>query len=89
MLRISTDEALDECVALRLDGQITGRWVNLLRGTCEFHFKKGLRVRIDLENISFVDRDGIALLQTLKDRRVEIRNALPFIAEQLEREERE
>jgi hypothetical protein len=48
--------------------------------------KKGVRVTIDLKNVSFADRDGIALLRRLKDRRVEILNALPFIAEQIKRE---
>jgi ABC-type transporter Mla MlaB component len=86
MLRISTDGASGERVRFRLDGQITGRWVKLVERTCESQFKKGLRVTIDLKNISFVDRAGIALLRSLMDRGVEILNALPFIAEQIERE---
>ena len=83
MLRISTIEAAGETVTLRLDGQITGQWVKLLQRTCEAQLKKGARVTIDLKNVSFVDRDGIALLRSLTDRRVEILNALPFIAEQI------
>jgi ABC-type transporter Mla MlaB component len=60
--------------------------VKLLQRTCEAQLKKGVRVAIDLKNVSFADRDGIALLRSLKDRRVEILNALPFIAEQIQRE---
>jgi anti-anti-sigma regulatory factor len=83
MLRISVNEAGYELAIFELDGQVSGRWVELLRATCAAHFEKGVRVTIDLENVSFVDREGIALLRSLRDRRVEIRNALPFIAEQI------
>jgi len=35
MLSDRTDRAAGENVTLRLDGQITGRWVMLLQRTCE------------------------------------------------------
>jgi len=85
MLRISAIEAAGEPLTLRLDGQVTGRWVKLLQRTCEAQLKKGARVTIDLRNVSFVDREGIDLLRSLTDRRVEILNALPFIAEQIKK----
>ena len=77
------NEAVGEPVTLSLDGHVTGRWVKLLRRMCEAQLKKGARVSLDLKNVSFADRDGIALLQSLTNRRVEILNALPFIAEQI------
>ena len=83
MLRISANEIAGEPLTLRLDGQVNGQWVELLQRTCEAHLKKGVQVALDLKNVSFADRDGIALLRSLKDRRVEILNALPFIAEQI------
>lgn len=83
MLRILRVMAAGEPTTLRLDGQLKGRWVNLLRRTCKTQLKKGARVTIDLRNVSFADRDGIGLLQSLTDRQVEILNALPFIAEQI------
>ena len=83
MLKISITEAAGELITLQLDGQVSGRWVELLQKTCEPQLKNGARVTIDLKNVSFVDRDGIALLKSLADRRVEILNALPFIAEQI------
>jgi len=83
MLKISAIEAAGGTVTLRLDGQVTGRWVMLLQRTCEAELKKGARVTIDLKNVSFADRDGIALLRSLTDCRVEILNSLPFIAEQI------
>lgn len=85
MLRISADEAVGEPILLRLDGQITGQWVKLLRGTCEAWLKNGSRVVVDLKNVSFADREGIELLRNLGDRGVEILNALPFIFAQIKR----
>lgn len=85
MLRISTDEAVAEPILLRLDGQITGRWVKLLWGTCEAWLRNGSRVVVDVKNVSFADREGIDLLRNLADRGVEIANALPFIFEQIRR----
>jgi hypothetical protein len=83
MLKISITEAAGETVSLQLDGQVGGRWVELLQTTCEVQLEKGARVTIDLKNVSFADRDGIALLRTLKNRGIEIMNALPFMAEQI------
>ena len=82
MLRISAIEAAGR-TTLRLDGQITGQWAMLLQRTCEAELKKGAQVTIDLKNVSFADRDGIALLRSLTDSRVELLNPLPFIAEQI------
>ena len=83
MLRISVTEADGEPIKLRLDGQISGRWVELLQRMCEAQLKNGARVNLDLRNVSFVDRDGIALLRSLTHGQVEILNALPFIAKQI------
>ena len=88
MLRISMSEPAGASIQLRLDGQITGRWVKLLRRTCEVQRKKGLGAILDLRNVSFADRDGIALLRMLAERGVEILNAPSFIAEQIRRDER-
>lgn len=86
MLRISASELTGERVLLRLEGQISARWVTLLEGTCEAHLKQIARVTIDLRDVSFADREGITLLRTLTNRGVEILNAASFIAEQIKRE---
>src|SRR5580704_10310068 len=83
MLRISVIKSSGETVTLHLDGQVTGRWAKLLKRMCEVRLKKDVRVTIDLRNVSFADRDGIALLRNLTVRQVKILNALPFIAEQI------
>ena len=83
MLRISVIKSTGETVTLHLDGQVTGRWAKLLKRMCEVQLKKDVRIAIELRNVSFADRDGIALLRNLTERQVKILNALPFIAEQI------
>jgi anti-anti-sigma regulatory factor len=83
VLRISIIEAAGESVTLQLDGRVSGKWVELLQRTCEVELRKSSRVTVDLKNVSFADRDGIELLRSLRERRFEILNALPFIAEQI------
>jgi ABC-type transporter Mla MlaB component len=83
VLKITTTEGAGERIALQLDGQVSGRWLELLQATCEAQLKKSTQVSIDLKNVSFADRDGVALLRSLQDRHVEILNAEPFIAEQI------
>ncbi|MGB0036690.1 MAG: STAS domain-containing protein [Candidatus Acidiferrales bacterium] len=83
MLKISIIEAIGEPVRLKLDGQVSGRWVECLENTCEAELKKSARVAIDLSSVSFLDRDGIALLRNMADCGIEILNASPFLAEQI------
>jgi anti-anti-sigma regulatory factor len=88
VLKISITETDGKRFTVQLDGQVSGRWVELLEATCEAELKKGARIIIDLKNVSFADRGGIALLRSLQDQRVEIRNVEPFIAEQIRTTER-
>jgi anti-anti-sigma regulatory factor len=83
MLKISVIEKAGESVKIQIDGQISAEWVKLLEKTCEKHLEKGLEVSIDLRNVSFADRDGIAMLRKLTNYKVEFLNASPFIAEQI------
>ncbi len=89
MLRISRRGADGEGGAtyLRLEGQVTGPWVEELRRVCteilgsNRHSTEHLV--IDLAGVSFLDTDGIALLRELAARRVLFTNCSSFVAEQL------
>jgi ABC-type transporter Mla MlaB component len=83
MLRISFIESADHSVALRLEGQIVGPWVEELRNSCERVLTQGKRLTLDFADLSFVDREGIALLRALAERRVEFANCSRFVAELL------
>ena len=82
---ITTDEKAIEL--LRLDGQITGRWVEELRRECDevlaVDANGGRRLVVDLAGVSFIDADGIALFQELVTHRVTLTNGSLFVTEQL------
>jgi anti-anti-sigma regulatory factor len=83
MLKISTIERMYGTLKIRIDGQISGEGVELLLKTCKAYLEEGLKLSVDLENVSFVDREGIATIRKLKKRKVEFTSASPFIAEQI------
>jgi hypothetical protein len=87
MLRIS--EANEDGTAdntLRLEGHVTGPWVDELRRVCVA--KLGVNghhasLVLDLTGVAFLDADAVALFRDLARRDVVFVNASPFIAEQL------
>lgn len=89
MLRISQRASENEGGAtyLRLEGQVTGPWVEELRRVCtetpanDGHSQNHLV--IDLAGVSFLDAEGIALFHELAARRVLFTNCPSFVAEQL------
>ena len=89
MLRISQRAAENKGGAtyLRLEGQVTGAWVEELRGVCtETLGNNGHSTEhlvIDLAGVSFLDADGIALFHELAARQVVFTNCSSFVAEQL------
>jgi hypothetical protein len=85
VLRISTSEVPDQGVTLQLEGRLVGPWVAELRRICDGVLGDGGRLTLDLLAVSFVDKDGIALVDALRDRRVAVVNCSPFVAEQLRR----
>ncbi len=85
MLKISDAGMSDSDVTLRLDGEVTGRWVEVLRSSCDVALRRGARLTLDLSHVSFADSEGIVLLGSLTDRQVRLVNASPFVAEQMRR----
>jgi ABC-type transporter Mla MlaB component len=62
MLRISRVESPAETVTLRLEGQVRGPWVEELCQACEQLLARGSSLVLDLTDVSFIDLDGVALL---------------------------
>ncbi|HSB71081.1 MAG TPA: hypothetical protein VLT62_17270 [Candidatus Methylomirabilis sp.] len=83
MLRIQCDEKMDERLTIRLEGRVIGPWVNELRRTCEECFSTGTKLCLDLSEVLFLDRDGVELLRSLRERDVRFLNCSRFVAEQL------
>ena len=84
MLRITVVESSSKAVRLRVEGRVTGRWVEELRQSCDMHgLGDGMRLTLDLADVSFVDAAGIELFKELRTRCVTLLSPSPFVAEQL------
>ena len=84
MLRITVVESSDNAVRLRVEGRMTGRWIEELRRSCDLHaVGDGIRITLDLADVSFVDAEGIELLKELRSHCVTLLSPSPFVAEQL------
>jgi hypothetical protein len=84
MLRKTVVESSSEAVRLRVEGRVTGRWVEELRRTCEIQ-APGDRIQLilDLADVSFADAEGIELLKELMTVGVILFCPLSVVAEQL------
>jgi len=83
MLRISSAESDEPAVTLLVEGQIIGPWVDELRKTIEPLLTQGRLLTLDLTEATFADRNGVALLLSLRQRAVSIRGCSPLLNEQL------
>jgi ABC-type transporter Mla MlaB component len=84
MLRITVVESSKIAVTLRVEGRITGPWVEELRTACNLHtFPEDVQLSLELADISFADTAGISLLLELRNRGVGLVRPTPFLAERL------
>ncbi len=88
MLRITSElDADGRTVRLRLEGRLTGPWVDELRRVCAAVVPASGGGRssfvLDLAEVSFVDVAGMALVRALAREGVFFANPSAFVAEQL------
>jgi anti-anti-sigma regulatory factor len=83
MLRITASASPPHTVTLRLEGQVIGRWVAELQKSCDEVTANGDRVVLDLVGVSFIDKDGLSLLNDLADHDISLVNSSRFVAELL------
>jgi ABC-type transporter Mla MlaB component len=83
MLKITKVATSNQEITLQLDGRVTGQWIDLLRESAESVLEERMRLTLDLENICFIDCEGLALIKGLMSRGVLEVNAPLFVAEQL------
>ena len=83
MLRISIVESSNDAVMLRLDGRVTGCWVQELRRSCEEALARRVKLTLDLVGVMFIHGDGMALFRSLANRHVVFINPSHFVAQQL------
>jgi anti-anti-sigma regulatory factor len=83
MLRISRDEATNGCMNIRLEGELTGPWVEETRRVCKAATAHGYKLRLDLAGVTFVDRAGLKLLTGLQKINAVLENCSAFLKAQL------
>lgn len=83
MLKITRVTSLDQEVILRMDGRVTGPWVELLRASAESVIAEGMGLTLDLENVYFLDCEGVRLIKNLISSGTQLKNVPPFVAEQI------
>jgi hypothetical protein len=82
MLRITVMESSANSIMLRVEGRIAGPWVEELRATCNAHTgREPGQLRLELEDVSFADAEGIACLRELRDKGVGLNKVSPFLRE--------
>lgn len=84
MVKITVLDSSNTEVRLRVEGRITGPGVEELQQSCDLQaLNEGVRLTLDLADVSFADQKGIDLLKKLKSRGVVFLNLAPFMAMQL------
>ena len=83
MLKIVLDENSNGTTTLSIEGRVIGPWVAELGRACEPILASGRGLRLDLSDVSFLSREGVALLRELRDRQVVLLHCSAFVAEQL------
>lgn len=81
MLKITViDKGRQETAKVRVEGQLAGEFVNELRRTSA---ELGRSI-LDLEDVSFVDSEGVELLMELRSSGTQFVNCSPFLTTRLE-----
>ena len=83
MLRITILKSSNDAVTLRLDGRVTGCWLEELRRSCEEALARRAKLTLDLVGITFIHGDGMVLFRSLANRHVVFTNPSHFVAQQL------
>ena len=83
MLKITKVIESNQAITLLLDGSVTGHWIDLLRESAESVLELEMRLTLDLQNISFIDCEGLAVIKSLMGKGVRQVNAPLFVADQL------
>ncbi len=85
MLRITVTQSATSPKTLKLEGRLTGAWVEELRRVCAASFSGDANapLTIDLSGVSFIDDDGVDLFRSLSGRRIEVTGCSPFLTDLL------
>lgn len=83
MLRISLGVEGVRGVTFRLEGRVVGPWVAELREACEKVLEKKRSLTLDLSEVMYASREGVALLLDLKAQGVVLAGCSAFLNQEL------
>ena len=83
MLRISLVMEGVRGVIFRLEGRVVGPWVAELRKAYEKVLEEKRGLTLELSEVMFASREGVALLLELKAQGVELSGCSPFLSQEL------
>ncbi len=83
MLRISPAVEGVPGITFRLEGRVVGPWVAELRQACETVLEEKRSVTLDLSEVMFASRAGLALLLELKAHGVLLSGCSSFLSQEL------
>src|SRR5262245_47889502 len=83
MLRISEIGGSNGQVILKLEGRVVGAWVGELAEASGRVLDADRTLKLDLADVSYVDREGVKLLLTLQSRNAMLGGMSPFVLEEL------
>jgi ABC-type transporter Mla MlaB component len=79
VLRITSSSESGRPTTLKIEGSITGDWVDELSRAVSGTVGAAAGIVLDMAGVTFVDQGGVALLRRLKDRGVELVNGSDFV----------
>ncbi len=79
MLRITKIEEQEMPVTLKLEGKVADQWASLLESECRMALQTTNRLHLDFAAVSYVDADGVAVVNGLPRQRVEMINVPAFV----------
>ena len=80
MLRITAEKTADGVERFRLEGRLTGAYVDEVSRVVDPFLDRPRRVSLDLRGVTFVDGVGAQLLRGLVTRNVEVHGCSAFVA---------
>lgn len=80
MIRITETYEDEKTVILRLDGKITDDWVADLKKLClRYRDEKNRAVTLDFSGVTFINDEGVKMLESMMDKQVKIINCSLFV----------
>ncbi len=80
MFKITVASEDEKTVTLKLDGRLTSEHVTDLKRLClSYRDKKNKAVVLDLSGVTFIDTQGVTMLENIKDGHLRITNCSVFI----------